>query len=423
MDTRGLSRRKRVPVSRLKPGVYVVALDQSWFQTPFMFHRRLIKDFAEIELLKKHGIREVVIDIARGLDVDPLSASTAAPAEADHGESKKPSPVTPKARPSSRLEPTLQTVVEELEVGRTIHEEALSIARDILNGVGSGAPINSPAARQVVTNLLSSVMRSPEANLLLVQMRRFKNELFSHCENVCVLSLVVGTFEGLEDEITTLGLGALLHDVGQTRLPRNLTQKNGEFTKTERRIMEQHPGLGALMLKQSQNIPEAARRIVLEHHERLNGSGYPCGLRRSEIAFLSQIVAITDAYDAMLTGRNQLPAPPVEVLRQLYLQGSAGAFDRDLVERVIHGLGVYPIGSLVELNTGERGIVIAPNRADSLKPTLRVVVSGDGLACLNGPIINLAGTNAVPAARRIVRALDPAKEGIDVMAHLRLSAA
>jgi HD-GYP domain-containing protein (c-di-GMP phosphodiesterase class II) len=420
MDTRGLSRRKRVPVSQLKPGVYVVALDQSWFQTPFMLHRRLIKDFEEIELLKKHGVREVVIDIARGADIDP-SLSTLEPAEADRSENQKLSPAVPQPRSSLPPEATLQTVVEELEISRTIHDEALSAARDIFTGVGSGSPINSPIARQVVTNLLSSITRSPEANLLLTQMRRFQNELFTHSVNVCVLSLVVGTFEGLEDEITTLGLGALLHDVGQTRLPRNLTHKNGIFTETERRIMEQHPGLGALILKQSENMPKTVTRIVLEHHERLNGSGYPCGLRNAEIAFLSQIVAITDAYDAMLMGRNQLPAPPVEVLRQLYLQGSAGAFDRSLVERIIHGLGVYPIGSLVELSTGERGIVIASNRADSLKPTLRVVVSGDALACLNGPVINLAETNGDP--RRIVRALDPAKEGIDVMAHLRLSAA
>jgi HD-GYP domain-containing protein (c-di-GMP phosphodiesterase class II) len=387
-----------------------------------MFHRRLIKDFDEIELLKKHGVREVVIDIARGADVDPPSFSTA-PAEVGNGENKTALPVPPKPSPSSLPEATLRTVVQELEVGRTIHDEALSTARDIFNGVGTGATINSPVARQVVTNLLSSVTRSPEANLLLTQMRRFQNELFTHSVNVCVLSLVVGTFEGLKDEITTLGLGALLHDVGQTRLPRNLTHKHGAFTDTERRIMEQHPGLGALILKQTENIPQAATRIVIEHHERLNGSGYPCGLRSAEIGFLSQIVSITDAYDAMLMGRNQLPAPPVEVLRQLYLQSSAGAFDRGLVERIIHGLGVYPIGSLVELNTAERGIVIAPNRNDSLKPTLRVVVSGDGLACLNGPVINLAETHEAPVARRIVRALDPTKEGIDVMAHLRLSAA
>lgn len=423
MDTRALSRRKRVSVSQLKPGVYVVALDQSWFQTPFLFHRKLIKDVEEINLLKKNGIREVVIDIARGIDVDPESAESAAAIETAPGEKEKPSPATAKKRPSSLPEPTLRTVVKELEVGQTIHEEALSIARTIFDGAGSGAPIDSPIARQLVTNLLSSVTRCPEANLLLTQMRRFQNELFSHSVNVCVLSLVVGTFEGLENEIATLGLGALLHDVGLTRLPRNLTRKISEFTETERRIMEQHPGLGVVMLQQSGSIPEAARRIVLEHHERLNGSGYPCGLQRAEIAYLSQIVAVTDTYDSMLTGRNQLAAPPIEVLRQLYLQGGAGAFDRDLVERVIHCLGVYPIGSLVELGTGERGIVIAPNRADTLKPTLRIVSSADGLAAPNGPIVNLAERDSAGDARRIIRALDPAKEGVDVMAHLRLSAA
>ena len=422
MDARGLSTRKRVPVSRLKPGVYVVALDQSWFQTPFLFHRRLIQNFEEIELLKNHGIREVVIDTARGSDIDTSSPATLI-SDGTAGENKKPVRGSAKPRPPLDPEPTLQEVVQELEVSRIVHEEALSIARDVFDGVGSGAPINSPAAKQVVTNLLSSVTRSPEANLLLTQMRRFHNELFSHSVNVCVLSLVVGTFEGLGDEISVLGLGALLHDIGQTRLPRNLIYKNGVFTETERRIMEQHPGLGALILKQSENIPEPVRRIVLEHHERLNGSGYPCSLRAAEIGIFSQIVAVTDAYDAMLMGRNQVAAPPVEVLRQLYLQASAGAFDRDLVERIIHGLGVYPIGSLVELNTGERGIVIASNRADTLKPTLRVVVPGDALGCLNGPVIDLADTNATPAARRIVRALNPAQEGIDVMAHLRLSAA
>ncbi len=423
MDTRALSRRKRVSVSQLKPGVYVVALDQSWFQTPFLFHRKLIKDVEEIELLKQSGIREVVIDVARGLDVDPASYASAAAIETAAYEKDKTVPATAKKQPFALPEPTLGTVVKELEVGQTVHEEALSMAHNIFDGAGSGAPIDSPAARRVVTNLLSSVTRCPEANLLLTQMRRFQNELFSHAVNVCVLSLVVGTFEGLEKDITALGLGALLHDVGLTRLPRNLTRKIGALTETERRILEQHPGLGAVMLKQSGSIPEAARRIVLEHHERLNGSGYPCGLQRPDIAYLSQIVAITDTYDSMLTGRHQLAAAPIEVLRQLYFQGSAGAFDRELVERVIHCLGVYPIGSLVKLATGERGIVIAPNRANTLKPTLRIVSSADGLPASNGPIVNLADSDCESDARRIIRALDPIKEGIDVIAHLRLSAA
>src|SRR5512142_1051788 len=168
MDTRGLSGRKRVPVSRLKPGVYVVALDQSWFHTPFLFHRKLIKDQEEIENLKRYGIREVVIDIARGLDVDPVPRIRevveqvgAGPENKVPGASRKPRPALP--------EPTLRTVIREIETGRTVHEEALSIARTVLDGVGRGATVSAPAARRVVNNLMSSVSRCPEANLLLTQ--------------------------------------------------------------------------------------------------------------------------------------------------------------------------------------------------------------------------------------------------------------
>ena len=211
-------------------------------------------------------------------------------------------------------------------------------------------------------------------------------------------------------------MGAMLHDVGISRLPRNLLRKSGAYTEQERRLMERHPILGATILRQSENIPELAQRIAIEHHERIDGSGYPYGIHGAEISLSSQLVAITDLYDNMLTGRNRPPLQPIEVLRQLYLQSNAGALDRGLVEKVIHCLGVYPVGSLVELNTGERGIVIATNRADSLKPMLRIVSAVDGAAEPDGSIVDLAAAQSDAAERRIFRALDPAKEHFDLMA-------
>jgi hypothetical protein len=125
----------------------------------------------------------------------------------------------------------------------------------------------------------------------------------------------------------------------------------------------------------------------------------------------------------MLTGRDQAPLQPVEVLRQLYLQGNAGAFDSELIERVIHCLGVYPIGSLVELNTGERGIVIAINRADALRPDVRIISSRQGLDLPHGPVISLAESDTGSAERRIVRALDPGKERVDLLSYLKVAPA
>ncbi len=425
LEEEELTTRKQIPISELKPGMHVVGLDRSWFQTPFFVHRKLIRDAADIEIFKRHGIREVVIDVSEGTGGEPPYHSEPAPSAGISPLQVAESTPTAKesipknlarAQTTTLAEKVFRPLTRELKVARTIHDEVLTLARRIFDGVGSGAPLHSPAARKVVADLLSSITRSPEANLLLVQMRRFENDLMVHAINVCVLSLVVAAMERLDNNITALGLGAMLHDVGKTRLPRNLIRKPAGHTDQERRLMERHPTLGATILRQSENIPELAQRIAAEHHERIDGSGYPCGIRGAEISLSSQLVAITDLYDNMLSGRNRPALQPIEVLRQLYLQSNAGALDRGLVEKVIHCLGVYPIGSLVELNTGERGIVIATNRADSLKPTLRIVSSPDGVAEPNGPIIDLAESHSDSVERRIFRALDPAKEQFDLMA-------
>jgi putative nucleotidyltransferase with HDIG domain len=422
MSAEESSTRKRVSVNQLKPGVYVAALDRSWFKTRFYFHRRMIKDAKQIELLKKYGISEVVIDTTRGADVE-MPPSDSALDTTTAVENERASETAAETRPTSLSDAAFRPLAKELEAARSIHAEALAAAQKIFDGVGSGAGINSPAAKEVVTNLLDSVARSPEANLLLTQMHRFQNDLFTHAVNVCVISLVVATLEQLENDISALGLGALLHDIGKTRLPRSLIRRKEPYTESERQLLEQHPQLGTLVLTQSENIPELTSRIVAEHHERIDGSGYPKGIRGEEISIFSQIVGITDSYEAMLMGRKNAPLQPIEILRQLYLLGNAGAFDRDLIERIIRCLGVYPAGTLVELNTGERAIVIAANRVDSLRPILRVISSRDGLALSNGPIISLADAPSGSTDRRIVRALDPGKERINLLTHLKFASA
>lgn len=409
--------RKRIPLAQLQLGMYVVELDQPWLKTPFFSHSRHIKNGDDIELLAKHGIREVVIDLERSVGAETPKPAPA-PIVEENGSITESTAAT---RARLRDERILRPLNHELSVARGIHEEALSTAQSVFDGVGRGSRLNSPAAKQTVTDLLGSVTRSAEANLLLIQMRRFQNDLFTHAVNVCVLSLVVGTLEGFAEELYELGLGALLHDIGQVRLPRNLLRKNDGFTDQERRLVEQHPALGVTMLEQEESIPTAARRIVMEHHERLNGTGYPQKLGGENISPLSQIVAITDAYDAMIIGRNRILRRPIDVLRQLYLDANSGAFSRDLVEKVIRSLGVYPVGSLVELNTGERGIVLAANRSDTLRPTIRLILNRDGLPLLRGPILSLAEEKSVAIGRQIVRTLDPGKERIDIMSHLTLA--
>jgi HD-GYP domain-containing protein (c-di-GMP phosphodiesterase class II) len=411
--------RKRIPISQLKPGMYVVELDRPWLKTPFIVHRRQIMDVDDIALLEKHGIREVVIDTERGAGGEtPKAEPMPKPPIEDHKQVIRPAG---DSRSGLLYERVFQPLIQEISVAQGLHQEALATAQNIFDGVGRGSPLNSPTAKQTVTELLGSVTRSPAANLLLTQMRRFQNDLFAHAVNVCVLSLVVGTLEGFSEEVSELGLGGLLHDIGKVRLPRNLIRKNDGHTDQEKRLLEQHPVLGAAILEDAKNIPMAARRIVMEHHQRLNGTGYPASDSGANPSPLSQIVAITDTYDTMITGRNGIIQRPIDVLRQLYLDANAGAFDRVLVEKVIHSLGVYPVGSLVELNTGERGIVLTSNRKDTLRPIIRLVLSRDGLPLSRGPVVSLAEEDSVGIGRLIVRTLDPGKERIDIMGHLNLA--
>jgi HD-GYP domain-containing protein (c-di-GMP phosphodiesterase class II) len=420
MKAQGPDSRKRIPVTKLRPGMYVVELDRAWIHTPFAFHSRRISNAGDIELLARNGIREVVIDTARGFDELPQAGKGDQSAQSEQRRPALPASTEPN-EPEFDTRPSLKPLLRELPLAKKVHEEALATAESVFDGVGRGSPLNSPAAKETVTALLASISRSPEANLLLTQMRRFENELFTHAVNVCVLSMVVATTEGCFGDIPELGLGALLHDVGQVRLPRNLMRKKTPFTAQERRLTEQHPLLGAAIVERAENVPTVSRRIVIEHHERLNGSGYPAKALGSSISPLTQIVAITDAYDAMITGRNGVLQKPIDVLKELYLDAQAGAFDGNLVERVIRCLGVYPVGSLVELNTGERGIVVAPNRSDTLKPTIRLILSRDGLPLVRGPVIHLAHREG-NVERQIVRTLDPGKEHVHVIRHLDFEA-
>lgn len=398
--------------------MYVVGLDQSWLQTPFLFHRRLIKSQEEIDQLMRRGIREVVIDSSRGADVDASQPVDDAALDIGAGDfAERSGAPASQVKALSPAESAFRACAAELPAAQVIHEQALAAAQSIFDGAGIAAPVRAQVAERVVADLSATVRRSPEANLLLMQMGRFKRDMSVHAVNVCVLSLVVNAVEEFTDDTIALGMGALLHDLGETRLPKNLLYRAQNLTPSERRLLEQHPALGAKLLEDCQNIPPAARRVVLEHHERIDGTGYPNRTVGADLLPLTRIVAITDLYDDMLCGRRGPAMQPIDVLRQLFTLGHAGALDRDLVERVIRSLGVYPVGSLVELNTGERGIVVAANRADTLKPTLRLIPSRLGAEPLYGPIINLAECRG--EERRVVGALNPVKEGIDPLAFLK----
>ena len=406
---------KQISVDDLVIGMYIVGLDQSWLQSPFLFHRRRIGSYEEIARLKAYGIRRVTIDPTRGLDlVETLPQPAEGLGEDKGGGGRELDNLRPHPCGRPRVSP-----LPDLALARTVHTEAMTAVQSLFEGTKTGAPLNSAAAQEVVHCLMETVLSQHEALAGLIHMRQFETNLYAHVINVCIFALMLGTMQDLDKTVLAcLGMGALLHDVGQVHLPRNLVRKPSLYTAQEQRLMQAHPHLGVTMLSRTPHMPEDACRIVAEHHERLDGSGYPQGLGGAALSPLSQIVAIADVYETMLgTREGRPPLLPAQAIKELYQQGRAQQLDLHLVEKMIRCLGIYPVGSLIELNTGERGIVLAVNPGKALQPVVHILWDQTHQGYATPVTVDLADPDANMPIRTIRDVLDPAAEGYDIVTY------
>lgn len=400
---------KQIPIDALAVGMYIVGLDQSWLHSPFLWHRRRISQTEDIARLKAYGIRHVTIDPTRGLDVPetlsgPPTASPTLPVPSVMAHT------TPPVAPPL-TEP--RDAFPDLALAQTVHAEATTAVRNFFANARTGAPLQGTVAQEVVEHLTETVLHHAAALAGVVHMRQFDTDLATHAINVCIFALTLGAAQHLDEAtLPCLGLAALLHDIGQVHLPRNLLRKPGAYTAAEQRLMQAHPQLGATMLAQMSGISPEACRLVAEHHERLDGSGYPQGLRGSTLSTLSQTVAIADSYETMLGNRTgHPPLLPAQALRELYQCGRLQQLDLRLVETLVRCLGIYPVGSLVALDTGAHAVVVKVHPTDALRPVVRLLETPQPGHDASSACIDLA---AVPS-RTILHAVDPATTGYDIV--------
>jgi putative nucleotidyltransferase with HDIG domain len=385
----------------------VVGLDRPWLDSIALIPHR-IKGSEDILKLKEYGIRYVTIDPTLGKDVSTTETEVV------------PTPQKERLRSGSYRVQKFAGLEEDLAQAQIVRTEAMTMVESIFEGVKTGSPINGVIVKQTVTTLMDVILHDYDPFLSLLHMRQYDTNLFVHAVNVCAFALIIGKSQGFDEHrLECLGVGALLHDVGKLRLPRNVFRKRGVYTPQERQLIRQHPLLGATILSEAQDIREESRRIVLEHHERIDGSGYPAGRHGLEISPLSEIVSIVDIYDAMLSGREGRPIlPPTQAIRELYKYGLRGHCDRGWIERTIRCLGIYPIGSLVELSTAERGVVVRVNPLDALRPTVKIVWNPTGQAYPVPTMLDLSTPGDAEPGPTIVRALDPIKEQVNIAPYL-----
>jgi len=275
----------------------------------------------------------------------------------------------PGAEPPQREIQDTISFDEELAQAQKVRTEAESLVRDFMGRVRIDGNIMPGRVNDTVGRMVESVFRNQDALASLSRLKSRDDYTFGHCVNVCILSLAIGRHMALDSaELNRLGVGALLHDIGKMLVPDEILKKPGRLTDAEFGEMQRHTSLGCELLYKTNEIAEDSRLVAMHHHERFDGSGYLDGISGNDIHLFARIGAVADVYDAMTSDRVYQKGMSADVaLRRMYkLKGVH--FDPTLVDRMIKCLGIYPIGTLVELNTGEVAVVSMPNHSDPLKP-------------------------------------------------------
>jgi putative nucleotidyltransferase with HDIG domain len=260
-------------------------------------------------------------------------------------------------------------------------------------------------------------MHNPSALALFSNLKSKQQDTVRHSLNVCILSLLFGRHLGLTDQqLSDLGYAALLHDVGEIKVPQAILDKHSRgLTPEEKKQMEMHTQYGAEILLNTPDIPGMAIEVARSHHERVNGKGYPKGLRDIEINYFSRLVSIVDVYEIVTNHPGaKVPVSCQDALKSIYMMRGS-FFDRDLVEEFIKCLGIYPIGSVVELNTGEIAIVVSTKPGMQLLPTIMIVKDDNGFR-YQPHIISLELFKETEGLSKlyITKVIDPNSVGIDL---------
>jgi HD-GYP domain-containing protein (c-di-GMP phosphodiesterase class II) len=233
--------------------------------------------------------------------------------------------------------------------------------------------------RNVLDMIIDDISSHNEGMIMLMNLNLTDQYLFQHSMNVCVFACMIGMSKKYSrDELTTFGLGALLHDVGKTQVPLAILNKKEQLTNEEFDIIKKHAEAGYKLLKDEPNIPLLTAHCAFQHHERLDGSGYPRGIKGSEIHDYAQWIGLVDSFDAMTTHRvyrkTMLPHQAIEVI----YTGSGTLFDKEKIEIFRDKVAMYPIGVSVKLHSGEGGIVVGINPSCPQRPILRIFEDQEG---------------------------------------------
>ena len=386
----------QVSVSQLRLGMYVCLLDRPWLETPFLFQGFLINSEQDLKALR--GLcNYVFIDLLKThVDVSDLA----------NGQ--------PQHDKAAFSYPVVKDV--ELELGRAAahYGKAFHEIKNILKAVERGDSFSTAEMIEAVRDCLDSVIRNPSALMWLTRIKHADHYNAEHCVNVGIQVMTLGRHLGLSlKHLELLGLSGMLHDVGKMDIDPAILNKPDRLTAEEFEIVKQHALFGFQELSKDKDLPKEVKNVAYSHHERLDGKGYPRGLRGHALDFYTRVITIVDAYDAITSKRCYSPSTSSARALKILYESRGVQFDEALVVKFIECIGIYPPGTVVQMVTGEVGVVLSADAGHRLAPRVALVRDSKQRP-MEQVIVDLRYEIPGPQALRVSKVLVDGAYGVDL---------